>query len=154
MIEHLHIRAQIHQSLQTGYVALLGQRGIGVKTTVSALLSRQQTLYGMQYIPVSLPLDVSDEQDFKEILMERLAISAASMPPTPLVAQLVQEVVKKNARRSIDIRLRKVLDTMATEADSTFLVLVHVSAEPRSCRDLCLETAAGGSSPHSRPISR
>ena len=40
------------------------------------------------------------------------------------------------------------------DARLTITTFACVSAEPQSCRDICLETATGGSSPHSRPISR
>ena len=66
MIDRPQVRVKLSRALQTEYVALLGQRGIGVKTSINAIINKSPLFPGMKFISVYIPrIQYLDE--FKEL---------------------------------------------------------------------------------------
>ena len=123
MIKRSDVRTKICEALQTEYVALLGQRGTGVKTLISTLVKNGSPSTGMKFIPVLLPR-VAKEDAFKSLFLEYLI---DAIPEKELADNVSQEI---KSQKNADSRLRKALYTLGKKTTANYLVIVlHALAE-------------------------
>lgn len=135
MFDRTQIRAKLSHTLTTDYVALLGPRGAGVKTFLNSLFTEKVLVHGMKLVSVGLPLGVEDGNDFKELLISRLAEGARTVPPEGALAEAVCRRLDERASATADSRLRIVLDQLGKATTAQYLVIaLHALADVPEAR--------------------
>jgi predicted MPP superfamily phosphohydrolase len=129
MIDRPSVKSDLCYALQTDYVALLGQRGNGVRTIVSAIVREASSVPNMKFISIALPRKMQGEE-FKEFLLNRLREAVIRIPSEANLATAVEQAIKKYETYSPDFRLRTVLDTIGKKTSAKYFVIVlHSLAE-------------------------
>lgn len=130
MIDRQAIRVKVCHTLQTEYVALLGQRGVGLKTAINTIMNEGFPSPNMKFMFVPLPRNVHNLEEFKELFLSRLTEAASHVPSETELATSVSQVLKDSATRSVDFRMPKALDTLGKRTTANYLVVVlHALAE-------------------------
>lgn len=130
MINRRIIRVKLCRTLQTEYVALLGQRGIGITTTINAIMNEKSPFPGMKFMSIALPRGVHKVDEFKELFLIRLKEAALHIPAETELANNVSQAIQDSEARTVDFRLRRVLDSLGKGTNANYLVIVlHALAE-------------------------
>jgi hypothetical protein len=135
MFERLRIKTEICQTLQTDYVALLGQRGTGVNTLIRSLLNEKPLIPDMKFIFVSLPRSLENDNEFKEAVLQQLLAASISVPPEKELANQVRQAVREWDGYSGEFRLQQALNTLGHHTTARYLVIV-LNALPKIKTDL------------------
>jgi calcineurin-like phosphoesterase family protein len=116
--------------LETEYVALLGQRGIGVKTLIKFIENQNTSINNIKFLSIALPYGMQRNDEFIEVFLERLIEKACKIPPENTLKNAVEEVLVNFTDRSADFKLRKALSIVASKTTTRYLVIVlHALAE-------------------------
>jgi hypothetical protein len=120
-IERSQLQDQLCRDLQTDYVALLGQRGTGIRTLVKSLTDNSP-VNAIQFMYVPLPEGIDQEKEFKEAFLDLLQ---SASPP----------IAHAKKRASLDSRLRKTLEMLGNSTSARYLVIMlhvpdHIPEKP------------------------
>ncbi len=130
MIDRRLFRTRLYRILQNEYVALLGQRGIGITTTINAIMKESSPFSGMKFIYIGLPRGMHKVEDFKELFFRRLTEAALQLPAESELANNVSQALQDSEGRTVDFRIRRVLDSLGKGTRANYLVIVlHALAE-------------------------
>src|SRR5215469_9346252 len=110
MMDQQDLDIMLYQTLQQHYVALLGQRDSGIKTVIQQLLGNDDRQRYLRFLPLTLPLDMENVDDFKQVVIDRVMATTENVLGDATVSQRQAEVLARYANRGADIRLRSVLD--------------------------------------------
>src|SRR6266487_347556 len=127
MIDRLLVRNTLYRALETDYVVLLGQRGTGVRTTINAFLNWSPLSFNMKFMSVALPRTIYNIDEFKELFLLRLVEATSNIAQEDNLANRISRAIQDNAARSIDFRLRRVLDILG-KGFSTHHVVIAIHA--------------------------
>lgn len=126
MMEQQDLDTRLYQNLQQNYVALLGQRDSGVRAVIQQLSGNSDRLRYLRFLPLTLPLDMENVEEFKQIVIDRLTAVTENMLGDAVVSQRQAEVLTRYANRGADIRLRGVLDVLGrAEPTQRVVVILH-----------------------------
>ncbi len=127
-IDRTSVINELSVILQKKYVALLGQRGIGIDEIINALTKRSSNP-GMKFISIALPRTLKKEDEFEELFLERLLGATSRVPPESLSENVLQ-AVQKRAAYSANSRIRIALDILGKGTSANYLVIIlHALAE-------------------------
>lgn len=130
MIDRSQMRFKLYRALQTEYVALLGQRGIGVKTIINMIVNENAPYSSMKFISVALPRGMRQGDEFKELFLLRLIEASSQVPPGGDLAHSVLQAIQESSTKTVDFRLRRVLDCLGKGTSANHLIIVlHALAE-------------------------
>ena len=133
MFTRQELVVRICKLLKRDYVALLGQRGSGIRTFISTLVNEgPPSSSDMKFISISLPEVKWSEDDFNFLLLERLKNAIAEVPPEgTLRSEVIQEIGRFN-RRHAALQLGIALDTLGirTKANPLVIVLQSLAQAP------------------------
>jgi hypothetical protein len=107
---------KVCHTLQTEYVALLGQRGVGITALINTLVQHGSPLPGMKFLSVTLP-GVPNVREFKELFLRHLR-EAIAVSETELANNISQ------LRGTADFRVRVALENLGRGTSANHLVIV------------------------------
>lgn len=130
MIDRRSMKIKLCRTLQTEYIVLLGQRGIGIKTAINAILNDSSPFASMKFMSIALPRSVHNVDEFKELFLIRLKEAAAAIPGEPELANKVSRAIEDSSAHTVDFRVLRALDSLGKAATVNCLVIVlHALAE-------------------------
>lgn len=135
MFDRPQIRAKICHLLQTDYVALIGQRGTGVKTLIETLVNEKPSIPGMKFMFISLSHGINDDNEFKEDFLRQLIDTSTSMSSQHDFTDAIKQTLQQYHQFGIDFRLREVLRTLGKVTVAHPLVIV-LNALPKVKKEL------------------
>jgi hypothetical protein len=127
MIDRPRLRDRICNSLQQRYVALFGQYGSGMEQVIRSIVGERPTVPSMKFVQVPLPRYIEDIREFKQAFLDSLIDTAARIPPRGAVARAVERALQDRKPRTVEPRLRLVLDTLSRDTSARPLVFVLTS---------------------------
>src|SRR5713101_5809619 len=104
LIDRRSMIFKLCHTLQAEYVALLGQRGIGIETAINTIMHDGSPSPGMKFMSVALPRRVN-ANEFKEIFLIRLKEAASRVPAEPELANNVSQTIQDCAEHTLDYRI-------------------------------------------------
>jgi hypothetical protein len=124
MMDQPEIASTLYQDLRQHYVALLGQRDVGIRTVVQDLVRGNSTSSKIKFVPLALPLGMDDVEEFKELVIDRLVVATESTLQDAAVSQRQADVLTRYATQTADSRLRRVLDVLAQATQVQQVVII------------------------------
>ena len=130
MIDRRSMKIKLCRTLQTEYIVLLGQRGIGIKTAINAILNDSSPFASMKFMSIALPRSVHNVDEFKELFLIRLKEAAATILGEPELANKVSRAIEDSSAHTVDFRMLRALDSLGKATTPNYLVIVlHALAE-------------------------
>lgn len=126
-IDRILMRENLCNILQKEYVALLGQREVGIDAIIKSLINKKSPLAGMKFVAVALPRlpnNALSGSEFEEMFLDRLLDAANRIPPETSLAEKVTQAVQQRITYSANYRIRKALDTIGKETSANYLVII------------------------------
>src|SRR5882762_6941661 len=124
MIDRVSMRSRLYRILQTEYVALLGQRGSGVKTAINTIMYNSPLFPDMKFISVALPRGMRNVDEFKELFLLRLIEAVSNVPLENELANNVLKSLQGFSASTVDFRLHRALDSLGKGTTARYLVIV------------------------------
>jgi hypothetical protein len=124
MNERNQVCDKVCSALETGYVALLGQRDADLPAAVRSILNSDARLPGMKFVSITLPKGMHDSDEFRALVLQRLLQSAVDVPPETSLSKELELVLAQHEARTLDFRLHMALETLGKRTSAAYLVII------------------------------
>ncbi|HKI16551.1 MAG TPA: toll/interleukin-1 receptor domain-containing protein, partial [Isosphaeraceae bacterium] len=124
LVDRPGVRGRVFATLQSDYVALLGQRDADISGFVGSLLSGRPPAADMALLPVPLPQGIDDDDEFRAMLLNYILDASDRASPQGGLGQRVSQAVQDNEGHSLKYRLRTAFDALGRNTSARPLVIV------------------------------
>lgn len=124
MMERRQLSSALYQNLQQHYVALLGQRDTGMKAVVEELADANTRQAYLRFLPLTLPLDMENAEEFKQFVIDRLVTVTQSVLGDAALTQRQMETLERYASQTADARLRRILNVLGQGMQTQHVVVI------------------------------
>lgn len=123
-IDRKRLITELYHTLKTDYIGLLAQHGSGIEVVIDSLMNGPCPIPEMKLISILIPHGVSNSDDFYEIFLSRLIEASRGISAGTQLTDKVLEAVQVHENKTVDFRTLIALETLCTEIDAKYLVII------------------------------